>query len=81
MGWRLMMLFSIITDLFRDHQTSGITKAIWVVFLIIAPFLTALAYLILRGQGMSERTVRQMETAKADQDRYIQHVAAQAGTR
>ena len=53
----LMILFSIITDLFwRDHKTSGVVKAIWVVFLIVFPYLTALVYLIARGKGMGERS-------------------------
>ena len=71
----LMVLFSILGDLFRDHETSGLAKALWVIFLIIAPFLTALIYLIVRGGGMARRSVRQLETAKAEQDRYIQEVA------
>ena len=71
----LMVLFSILGDLFRDHQTSGLAKALWVVFLIIAPFLTALIYLIVRGGGMSQRSIRQLETAKAEQDEYVQEVA------
>ncbi len=74
----LMMLFSILGDLFRDRETSGMTKAVWVVFLIVAPYITALVYLILRGSGMSERTMRQYEAAKAQQDQYIQKVAAEA---
>ena len=71
----LMLLFSILTDLFRDHETSGVVKALWVVFLLIAPFLTALVYLIVRGSGMAHRSARQMESLKADQDKYIQQVA------
>ena len=45
----LMALFSIITDLFRDRKLSGVAKAIWLLFLIFLPFLTALAYLIVVG--------------------------------
>ena len=52
----LMMLFHILTDLFwRDHKTSGLAKAVWVLFLIVFPMVTALVYLIARGTGMSER--------------------------
>lgn len=72
----LMMLFSIIGDLFRDRSVSGGMKAVWVIFLIIAPFLTALVYLIVRGNGMAERqaaAVGAMQSAQAD---YIRSVAA-----
>ena len=52
----LMILFNILTDLFwRDHQTSGWIKAVWVIFLILFPYLTAIVYLIARGNGMAER--------------------------
>ena len=48
-----MILFQILTDLFwRDRKTSGLVKAIWVVFLIVFPYITALVYLIARaGHG------------------------------
>lgn len=52
----LLILFNIIGDLFwRDHQTSGGVKALWVVCLILFPYLTALVYLITRGQSMTAR--------------------------
>lgn len=52
----LMVLFQIITDLFRDHQMSGWLKALWLVFLFLIPFLSALIYLIVRNEGMTERS-------------------------
>ena len=54
----IMVLFTIIGDLFRDHQLSGWWKAVWIFFLIFVPFLTALIYLIARGHGMRERSIR-----------------------
>jgi hypothetical protein len=74
----LMVLFSIIGDLFRDHNTSGWVKAIWILFLIFAPFLTALIYLIARGKGMAERQMKQAQEMKAMQDAYIKDVAGSA---
>ena len=71
----LMMLFSLIGDLFRDREASGVVKAVWLVLFIFVPFITALVYLIVRGNGMAERSQRQMQAAKAQQDRYIQEVA------
>ncbi|WP_137725521.1 SHOCT domain-containing protein [Prescottella subtropica] len=75
----LMLLFSIITDLFRDHQTSGWAKAIWVVFLIVFPFLTALVYLIARGDGMAKRSVRAAHEVQSAQEQYIRQVAGKSG--
>lgn len=67
----LWILFAIISDLFRDHETSGWGKAGWVLFLLILPFLGALVYLIARGDGMRERTIRAQEDAKSQFDAYI----------
>jgi len=71
----LMVLFQILTDLFRDKGVSGWIKAVWVLFLIIFPLLTSLIYLIARGQGMAERNVAAMTAAQADADAYIRSVA------
>ncbi|HSK27068.1 MAG TPA: SHOCT domain-containing protein [Jiangellales bacterium] len=71
----LMVMFTILGDLFRDRDTSGFVKAIWVIALIFLPFLTALIYLIVRGSGMAERQAAQMEQLKAQQDAYIKQVA------
>jgi hypothetical protein len=51
----LIVLFQIIVDLFRDQDLSGWWKAVWLIFLIIVPFLAALVYVIARGRGMAER--------------------------
>lgn len=71
----LMALFSIITDLFRDRELSGWAKAIWFIFLIFLPFLTALVYLIARGSGMAERANQEAKAAKTATDEYIRSVA------
>lgn len=71
----LIALFSIISDLFRDRELSGVYKAIWLLFLIFLPFLTALVYLIFRGRGMGDRAERQARDAKAAADDYIRTVA------
>jgi hypothetical protein len=74
----LMVLFHIIADLFRDRDLSGWWKAVWIIFLIIFPFLTALIYLIARGRGMAERQVGQMRQAQVETDQYIQTVAGRS---
>lgn len=72
----LMVLFNIVTDLFRDHALSGWGKAIWMIFLIFVPFLTALVYLIARGPGMSERSITTYDQQKQAADSYIRSVAS-----
>ncbi|MGC4961061.1 SHOCT domain-containing protein [Gordonia sp. DT218] len=74
----LMILFWIITDLFRDRALSGWWKAVWVVFLIIVPWLTALVYLIARGQGMSHRAADAQAQAKQQGDDYIRSVSGRS---
>ena len=76
----LMVLFHIIADLFRDRDLSGWWKALWVIFLIIFPFLAALVYLIARGRGMAERQAGAMREAQAATDDYIKSVASQGGS-
>lgn len=75
----LMLLFSIITDLFRDHKSSGWVKAIWVVFLIFLPFITALIYLIVKGDDMTKRSVRAAQQMQDAQESYIRQVAGKSG--
>jgi hypothetical protein len=72
----LMVLFSILGDLFHDHTVNGWVKAIWVIFLIFVPFLTALIYLIARGTGMQKRGMAQAAAMRADQDAYIRATAS-----
>lgn len=72
----LMVLFSIIGDLFRDDSTNGWLKAVWVIFLVFLPFLTALVYLIARGRGMQRRAIAHAQALRSDQDAYIRATAA-----
>ena len=72
----LVVLFQILTDLFRDKGTSGWLKAVWVFFLIFFPILTSLVYLIARGHGMAERNVAAARAAQADTEAYIRSVSA-----
>jgi Short C-terminal domain/Phospholipase_D-nuclease N-terminal len=71
----IMVLFTILSDLFRDHSLSGWAKAIWVVFLIFVPFLAAIVYLVARGDGMRERSVAQQKEAQDAFDAYVRQAA------
>lgn len=75
----LMTLFSIVVDLFRDHEISGWGKAGWLIFLLVLPIIGALVYLIARGQGMAERAHKQQQAARAEFDTYVKDVAGSGG--
>ena len=72
----LMLLFHIFGDVFRDRDLGGFAKALWVIFLIVAPFLGVLVYLIARGRGMAERQAGRIRQAQAETEQYIQSVAS-----
>jgi Short C-terminal domain len=72
----LFVLFYILTDLFRDRELSGWWKALWIILLILMPYLTSLVYIIARGRGMSERQAAAIREARSETDAYIKHIAA-----
>jgi hypothetical protein len=73
----LMVMFSIIGDIFRDRELSGVGKAVWVIALVFVPFITAVVYLISRGGSMAERSMRASAMQRQQQDAYIREVAGQ----
>ena len=76
----LMILFSVIGDLFRDHETSGFTKAVWIFCLLFFPFITLLIYVIARGPGMQKRALEQQKQQTAAFNDYVQSVATPGGS-
>jgi hypothetical protein len=69
------ILITILSDLFRDHELSGWAKAVWVLFLVLVPMVTALIYLIVRGQGMRDRAVKEQADARKHFDSYVRETA------
>lgn len=74
----LLILFQVLTDLFRDRSTSAVVKIVWIVFLIVLPYLAAFVYLLVRGRGMSERHATAHEAAQHAADDYIRKVAGRS---
>jgi uncharacterized membrane protein YcjF (UPF0283 family) len=58
------LLISVFMDLFRRHDVSGWAKAIWVIVLIVFPYLGVFAYLITQSRGMAERNNQQVQRAR-----------------
>ncbi|UOQ57827.1 PLDc N-terminal domain-containing protein [Leucobacter allii] len=74
----LFALFAIIGDLFRDRKLNGWWKALWIILLVFLPFLTALVYVIARGDGMAERNDRAVRDAETAAQTYIRGVAGKS---
>ncbi len=70
-----MILFSVVIDLFRNHQMGGFAKALWIIFLIFIPLISLLIYVIVYGKSMAERQQSAVVQAQQDQDAYIKQVA------
>jgi hypothetical protein len=73
-----MCLFWVLGDIFRSKDLGGGAKTLWVIFVIIIPWLGILVYLIARGHGMQERQLQQAKEMQAAQADYIRSVAAPA---
>ncbi len=71
----LMLLFRIFGDIFRSDDMGGWGKAFWTLFVVVAPFLGVLVYVIARGQGMAERDLQQYQAAEAANQQYIKEAA------
>lgn len=73
----LWILFSVLTDIFRRHDTSGWAKVLWIVFIIVLPYFGVFVYLIIEHKGMTERGLKAQEAAQAQVDQYVKSVAGQ----
>jgi Phospholipase_D-nuclease N-terminal len=58
------LLITVIGDLFRRHDTSGVVKAIWVIVLILFPYIGIFVYLITQSRGMAERSSQRAQQAR-----------------
>jgi hypothetical protein len=72
----LWILFTVFADIFRRHDISGLVKTIWVIFVIVLPYLGVFVYLIAEHTGMTERSITAQQEAKSQFDQYVQSAAA-----
>ena len=73
----IFLLIQVIVDVFRSHDMGGFAKALWILFIIVLPFLGVLIYLIARGGKMQQH---QMDAAKAQQQAFDSYVKQAAGS-
>ena len=73
------LLITVFADLFRRHDIGGGKKVVWIIFVILLPFLGVFVYLISQGHGMTERNEKQLRTQQAHMDDYVRSVAGGGG--
>jgi hypothetical protein len=73
------LLITVFADLFRRHDTSGFAKVLWIIFVIVLPFLGVFIYLIAEHQGMTERNIERTQAAQQQMDAYVKSVAGSGG--
>jgi len=72
----IWLLISVFSDLFRRRDSSGVAKVIWVIFLIVLPYLGVFAYLLTQGGGMAERKQAQVSKAREEMRNFVGFSAA-----
>jgi hypothetical protein len=74
----LMVMFQIVVDLFRDSDLGGGSKVLWIIGLVVLPFLTAIVYIVARGKGMATRQAASIRRAQSETEAYIRDVAGKS---
>ena len=69
------LLITVFADVFRRHDIGGGKKVLWIVFVIVVPFLGVLIYLLVNNDGMTDRTTKQVQATQSQTDDYIRSVA------
>ncbi len=75
----IWLLITVFIDIFRSHDMGGVAKALWVIFVIILPFLGVFVYLIARGGKMHERAANEAAQQQKAFDDYVKQTAGASG--
>jgi ABC-type multidrug transport system fused ATPase/permease subunit len=75
----IWLLITVFIDIFRSHDMGGFAKALWVIFVIILPFLGVFVYLIARGSKMHERAAADAAQQQKAFDQYVRQAAGSEG--
>jgi ABC-type multidrug transport system fused ATPase/permease subunit len=70
-----MLLFRIFGDVFSRHDIGGGTKTLWLIFVLLVPFLGVFVYLIANNDGMTERTMQRAQAQQQQMDEYVRTTA------
>jgi hypothetical protein len=73
------ILITVFADIFRRRDTSGGSKVLWCIFVILLPYLGVFIYLIANHDGMAERNIKQAQAQQAQMDQYVKSVAGSGG--
>ena len=75
----IWILITVFADIFRRKDIGGGMKAIWIIFVIVLPYLGVLIYLIANHDGMADRNVQQVQAKQEQMDAYVKSVAGSGG--
>jgi hypothetical protein len=73
------LLITVFADVFRRRDTSGFSKVLWIIFVILVPFLGVFVYLIVNHDEMAQRNIKQAQAQQAQMDDYVRSVAGSGG--
>ena len=76
----IWLVISVFIDIFRSHDLSGWSKALWVLVVLVVPLLGVLVYVIARGDKMHERQAQQLSDRNAATQNYIRDTAGTSAT-
>jgi hypothetical protein len=71
----LWMAIVIFGDIFRRRDTSGFSKVLWTVFIVLVPFLGVLVYMLANNSGIAERNLEQQRQMQASFDERVRSAA------
>ena len=75
----IWIAITVLIDVFRRHDISGGAKALWVIFIVVLPWIGVLTYLIFNHTGMNERRMDEAKMAQSQFDDYVRHAAGSGG--
>jgi Short C-terminal domain/Phospholipase_D-nuclease N-terminal len=76
----IWIVVTVLIDVFRRDDIGGFAKALWVIFVVILPWLGVLVYLIVEHDGMRQRSVKQARAEKQEFDEYVRDAAGGSAT-
>ena len=74
-----VLLFHVIGDIFRRQDAGGGKKALWMIFVIVVPFLGVLVYLLANSDDMARRSIERAQASQAQMDDYVRSVSGSGG--